>query len=146
MSQEMSLLDLLHKFPNDAIAEVWFTEQRWPDGIRCAHCESDDISDTANHPTMPYHCRSCRKFFSAKTNSVMHASKLGYQKWVIAIYLITTKPKGISSLQLSHELSIKKEAAWHMLHRIRDAYAADAPTRGCTGVLTVRSFTMFPTR
>ncbi|MDE0184939.1 MAG: hypothetical protein OXP71_05720 [Candidatus Poribacteria bacterium] len=52
----------------------------------------------------------------------MHASNLGYQKWVIAIYLINTSLKGVSSLKLHRDLGITQKSAWHMLHRIRQAY------------------------
>ena len=57
---------------------------------------------------MPYHCRSCRSFFSAKTNTVMHSSKLGYRKWALAIYIVTTGIKGTSSMKLHRDLEISQ--------------------------------------
>ena len=119
----LSLIDLFDRFPDDATAENWFVEQRWPDGIRCAHCDSDKVTIRGSHPTMPYRCRSCRKFFSAKTNSVMHSSKLGYRKWALAIYILTTNIKGTSSMKLHRDLGITQKAAWHMMHRIRETWA-----------------------
>ena len=77
-------------FPDDEVAEKWFVETRWPDGLRCAHCDGENVGERGKHPRMPYHCGDCRKFFSVMTNSVMHSSKVGYQKWAIAIYLMTT--------------------------------------------------------
>ena len=52
----------------------------------------------------------------------MHASNIGYQKWAIAIYLVTTSLKGVSSMKLHRDLGITQKAAWHMLHRISKAY------------------------
>ena len=43
---------------------------------------------------MPYRCRDCRKFFSVRTGTVMQSSKLGYQTWALAIYLLNTGIKG----------------------------------------------------
>ena len=40
--ESISLFELTELFPDEASAERWFIEQRWPDGIRCAFCESDD--------------------------------------------------------------------------------------------------------
>ena len=71
---------------------------------------------------MPYRCRRCRRCFSAKTDSVMHASKLGYSTWLVAIYLITTSPKSISSHQLVKHLGVQPKTAWHLSHRIREVY------------------------
>lgn len=118
----ITLVELFQMFPDDKTAEQWFIESRWPDGIRCAHCYSDNIKDNASHPTMPHRCNECNRVFSVKSNSVMHASKLGYQKWAIAIYLVATSLKGVSSMKLHRDLGITQKSAWHMLQRIRKAY------------------------
>ena len=109
-------------FPDDKAAEEWFVQKRWPDGARCPKCDSDNIQIGPKHPDMPYRCRACRKFFSVKTDTVMHSSKLGYQVWAIAIYLVTVKPKGISSVQLHKELGITQKTAWHLAHRLRKTW------------------------
>jgi len=122
LRDNISLLDLFQMFPDDATAEKWFIRSRWPDGIMCAYCDGANTDPEAKHPTMPFFCNDCRKYFSAKTNSVMHGSKLGYQKWALAIYLITSSPKGISSMQLHRSIGVTQKTAWHMGHRIREAY------------------------
>ena len=38
--------------------------------------------------------------FSLKTSNIMEGSKLGYQAWAIANYLVTTSLKGVSSMKL----------------------------------------------
>ncbi len=119
----MSIKKLLKKFPTDKAAEKWFIKNRWPDGVRCPHCGGDNIKENASHPTMPFRCNDCNKLFSVKTNSVMHSSKLGYQDWAIAIYLVTTGIKGVSSMKLHRDLDITQKSAWHMLNRIRESYS-----------------------
>lgn len=119
----ISLVGLFEKFPDDVTAEKWFVQQRWPDGIICPFCDSERITDNSARESMPYRCKDCKKRFSVKTDSVMHSSKIGYQKWAIAIYLVTTSLKGVSSMKLHRDLGITQKAAWHMLHRIREAYS-----------------------
>lgn len=118
----ITLVELFKMFPDDETAEQWFIESRWPDGIRCTYCFDDNIKENATHPTMPFRCNCCNKLFSVKTNSVMHSSKIGYQKWAIAIYLVGTSLKGVSSMKLHRDLGITQKSAWHMLNRIRKAY------------------------
>lgn len=118
----ISLTQLFAMFPDDETAERWFVESRWPDGVHCTYCFGDNVKQNAAHPTMPYRCNTCKKQFSVKTNSVMHSSKIGYQKWAIAIYLVTTSLKGVSSMKLHRDLGITQKSAWHMLQRIRKAY------------------------
>ena len=81
----------------------------------------------AKHPTMPMRCRSreCGKRFSAKTGTVMQSSKLGYQKWVLAMYLLSTSPKSVSSVKLAKDLNITQKSAWHLAHRIRQAEVSE---------------------
>ena len=127
----LSLIQLQDMFPDDATAERWFVEQRWPSGITCVHCGSLNINDSAKHPTMPYHCRDCRKFFSVKTGTVMHSSKIGYRKWALAIYILTTGLKGTSSMKLHRDIGVTQKTAWHMAHRIRESWAGQtAPFAG----------------
>ena len=120
----LSLKALFRLFPDDATAERWFVETRWPSGVACHYCGSTSVLTGAQHKTMPYRCRDCRKRFSVRTGTVMQSSKLGFQTWVIAIYLITTNLKGISSMKLHRELDITQKSAWHLAHRLRDALIA----------------------
>ena len=71
---------------------------------------------------MPYRYRGCGKRFSVRTGSVMAESKLGYQVWAIAIYLLTTGLKGVSSMKLHRDLGSTQKSAWHLAHRIRAAW------------------------
>ena len=123
----LSLKALFKMFPDDATAEAWFVRSRWPNGIACPHCGSLAVTTKTTHPTMPYRCRDCRKFFSVKTGTVMQSSKLGYQVWLIASYLMTTGLKGTSSMKLHRDLGITQKTAWHLAHRIRDTWQEKQP-------------------
>lgn len=122
----ITLAELMRRFPDDATAEAWFVAERWPDGIRCAHCESARILSGAKHKTMPYRCRDCRKRFSVRTGTVMASSNLGYQTWALATYLLTTSLKGVSSMKLHRDLGITQKSAWHLAHRLREAWRLES--------------------
>ena len=122
----ISVPQLMKMFPDDETAETWFVEQRWPDGIQCVYCESENVQTGTTHPSMPYRCRSCRKFFSVKTGTVMQSSKLGYQAWALAFYFVTTGLKGVSSMKLHRDLDVTQKTAWFLAHRTRDTYQDDS--------------------
>ena len=109
-------------FPDDADAERWFIEKRWQNGICCHYCGSTSVQTGAKHRTMPFRCRDCRKRFSVRTGTVMQSSKLGYQTWAVAIYLLTTSLKGVSSMKLHRDLNITQKSAWHLAHRLRETW------------------------
>ncbi len=123
----MSLIDAIRLFPDDAAAEAWFTCIRWPEGPSCPHCGSENVQSGAKHKTMPYRCRTCRKRFSLKTGTVMEASNLGYQVWAMALYLLLTGLKGVSSMKLHRDLDVTQKTAWHLAHRLRKAFEAEGP-------------------
>ena len=52
----------------------------------------------------------------------MHGSNIGYRDWAIAIYLMSTNLKGLSSMTLHRDLGITQKSAWFMLHKIREAW------------------------
>ena len=52
----------------------------------------------------------------------MHHSRLGLQVWAIAIYLLVTNLKGVSSIKLHRGLDITQKSAWHLAHRIRETW------------------------
>ncbi len=122
----MSLVEVMRIFPDDATAEAWFVKARWPEGIRCPFCDSDRVQEGCAHKTMPYRCRSCRKRFSVKTGTVMQSSKLGYQTWALAGYIMTTGLKGAASMKLHRDLGITQKSAWHLAHRIRETWARES--------------------
>lgn len=121
----ISMIELMRMFPDDATAEAWYVERRWPDGIHCPHCGSDNVQTGAKHKSMPYRCREkeCGKRFSAKTGTVMEGSKLGLQVWMIATYLLSTSLKSVSSMKLHRDLNINQRSAWFLAHRLRTALA-----------------------
>jgi len=106
-------------FPDEEIATAWFESVFWPDGRKCPKCGSADTYETVNANGMPYHCRSCHRYFSVKTGTVLQSTKMSLHLWVWAIFLEVTNLKGVSSMKLHRDLGIRQASAWHMLHKIR---------------------------
>jgi len=52
----------------------------------------------------------------------MEKSQIPLQKWLVAIYILTSHKKGISSVQLANDIGVTQKSAWFMAHRIREAF------------------------
>ncbi len=119
---------LLRKFPTDDKAEEWIVKQRWPKGVCCPHCGSLHVQTGCQHKTMPFRCREklCAKRFSTKTGTVMEASKIGYQDWLVAAFLVMTSLKSVSSMKLHRNLGITQKSAWFLAQRLRAALSEDS--------------------
>ena len=113
-----SLYQFFSRFPDEQSARDHTERMRWPGERFCPHCGS--IRTTPRkHKTMPYRCKDCRKEFSVRTGTIFQKAKLPVQKCLLAIYLLTTAKKGISSHQLAKELGCTQKTAWYLEHRIR---------------------------
>jgi transposase-like protein len=116
-----NLIQATQYFSNKDVCIDYLTKLRWADGVvTCAHCNHDKCY-TLKGATKRYKCASCRKQFSATKGTIFENSAIPLQKWFVAIYILTSHKKGISSLQLSKDLGITQKSAWFMLQRIRFA-------------------------
>ena len=131
----VALVELGHLFPDEDSAECWFANIFWPDGVRCPACGSDNVQPRPTRKPQPYRCRKCRTDFSTKTGTLIRGSKLSFRTWAWAIYLLTTSLEGVSSMKLHRDLGIRQASAWHLAHRIREAWAERADQRTGTGVV-----------
>ena len=113
---------LISMFPDDDSARTWFENIRWPNGRACPSCGSLTTATVPNEKPQPYWCKDCRSYFSAKTGTVMQASKLPIRKWVFAIYLLTTSLKSVSSMKLHRDLGVTQKTAWMMAQKIREGW------------------------
>lgn len=119
----LTVIELFRMFPDEATSRQWFENIRWSNGERhCPHCGSLKTSAVKNETPMPYHCGECREYFSVKTGTVMQSSKVPLQKWVIAIYLLSTSLKGVSSMKLHRDLGVTQKTAWALAQKIREGW------------------------
>jgi transposase-like protein len=118
-----TLADFLDYFHDEKTCVTEFTKMRFRDGEYCPHCGHNRIHLFSNGKR--YRCGKCKQDFTIKTKSVFGESKLPLKKWFIAIYLLSTSGKGISSVQLAKQLGVTQPTAWFMAHRIRSVKTQD---------------------
>jgi len=118
-NQFKTLAEFISIFNNEEACRKYFEQTRFKDGKYCPHCKHDKIMHFADGKR--YRCFSCKKDFTIKTGTLFGESKIPLQKWFIAIYLLTTTKKGISSISLSEQVGVSQKTAWFMDMRIREA-------------------------
>ena len=131
IKQFASLHAMLVAFPDEQSCIDHLRSIRLRDGAFCPHCGSLRVyhfSDNRMHK-----CGDCRQRFSIKVGTIFEDSKIGLQKWFMAIYLITSHKKGIASTQLARDIAVTQKTAWFMTHRLRHATeikSFNAPPKG----------------
>ena len=135
--QHLSLFKFFERFPNEEAARLYFEAQRWGETATCGHCGSTEVTECKNHKPMPYRCKSCRKHFSVRTGTVLAESRLPLQKWLMAMYMMTTARKGISSVQMAKELGVTQKTAWFLAQRIRETWMSNGDNDKMDGTVEV---------
>lgn len=115
-SKFKSMFDLLRVFSSEEICIEHLESLRWKGNVVSPFDESSKVYKCANHR---YKCKNTRKYFNVKTGTIFEGSNIPLQKWFVAIWLLASHKKGISSLQLSRDIDVTQKTAWFMLHRIR---------------------------
>ena len=123
--KRVSLYEFMERFDTEESAMAYIESIRWSGRRWCPRCGSQEAKE-ASHKTMPYWCKLCRKYFSVKTGTLMEGSNYKYKQWLMAIYLLSTSLKGVSSYKLANDLGTNQPGAWFMAHRIRTAWADNA--------------------
>ena len=112
-------------FPDDKSAREWFEQSIWPGSRKCTRCWYK-YTYVAKHLKMPYFCAECNTHFSVKIGTVMEHSRISYRTWAVATYLLATRPKGVSSVQIGKGWGISQSATWLLLHKLRESWRAIA--------------------
>src|SRR5438105_552006 len=114
-----TLAEFLEYFKDEETCREHFAAIRFRNGEYCPHCGHTTVYTFAGGKR--YRCAKCKQDFTIKTGTVFGESKLPIKKWFIAIYLLSTTSKGISSVQLAKHVGVTQKTGWFMDHRIRKA-------------------------
>lgn len=114
------------QFKDPDTARDYLEALRWPDGAFCPHCGSIKkpmkLQGEKCRPGL-YKCSEyqCRKQFTVTVGTVFERSRVPLNKWLLAVYLMSSSKKGISAHQIHRMIDVTYKTAWFMCHRIREA-------------------------
>ena len=135
--EELNLIKLAQEYSSDDKARELLESLRWSDGPVCPHCQNakeKPIYKLGANPKSKspvrkgvYKCGACRKQFTVTVRTIFEDSHLPISKWLMAIFILCSSKKSISSHQMHRMLGITYKSAWFMTHRIRYAMQPDMP-------------------
>ena len=110
-----SLFELLEAFPTEESCIKYLENLRWKEGVTSPFDPSSKVYICNNG----YLCKNTGKRFNVLTGTIFENTKLSLRKWFMAIWLILSNKKGISSMQLARDIKVTQKTAWYVLQRIR---------------------------
>jgi transposase-like protein len=114
---------------SESEAETSFRKIRWTDTQGepvCPHCGGlDAYSSRRPSGLLRFRCKACRKDFTITSGTLFAAHKTPFRAYLAAIAVYTNEVKGKNALALSRDLGMSHKACWIMLHKLREAMAAE---------------------
>ncbi len=122
MDSPKTLQQAIQHFAEFENCRKFMESVRWMDGIiRCPHCNSDRVTFLKKARVYKCAVAHAKQKFSLKTGTVFEDSPIPLEKWLPALWLMSSCKNGVSSYEIHRALGITQKSAWFMLHRIRTA-------------------------
>jgi transposase-like protein len=113
--------DIAIHFQDQKTCIEYLTQLRWNGKPKCAFCGHTHVYELKGK-YQRYKCAGCRKHFSAIKGTIFENSTIPLSKWFMAIFILSTHRKGISSVQVSRDIGVTQKTAWFMMQRVRNAF------------------------
>lgn len=99
-------------------------DARWFAGLRCAHCDSDQVGGLTSGTRQIWNCKACHRQFTLRVGTILEDSPLPLLTWVSAIRLLTLADYQIGAYALALALHVSQKTAWAVKNRLLLAHHA----------------------
>lgn len=112
-----SLIDIALYFDTPIKCKKAIAQSRWADGdVVCPYCGQHHCHTRKDGK---YICSHCHCTFTVTVGTIFENTKISLFKWFMAMYLISSHKKGVSSAQLARDIHVTQKTAWFILHKFR---------------------------
>ena len=107
---------------------------RWPEGVRCPHCASAQVTKQGRDATQParqkYRCTACERYFDDLTGTVFAGHHQPLQVWMLCLYFMGLN---LSHRQIAQELGLNPGDVQQMTEQLRTGVVAAQPEPSLSG-------------
>lgn len=114
-----------NRFKSEADCIQYLHDIKWGSGFGCIKCGHQEFykGKTGLHKR----CKSCRYDESVTANTIFHKIKVPLLKAFHMAFRTVGKKKGMSSIELSAEVSVQQKTAWLFRLKVKNAMSESAP-------------------
>lgn len=96
---------------------------RWPNGVRCPHCDCQSVHFIATREKWRCNAKDCYKQFSIKIGTPMEGAHISLEGWLRGLWMLAHERNGITCDRLSKEIGVTYKSGLRLLHIARDVLA-----------------------
>jgi len=119
MFKGLNQLEFSKKFTCDADCYMYLIEHKWRNGFRCVKCSHTHYYKGRTQ----YHrrCKECMYDESTTANTIFHDLKMPILCAFQMVFRISTKVKGMSTVELGKEVGVQQKTAWFFKRKLQIA-------------------------
>lgn len=117
--QGLNILEFTEKFSTDDKCREYLAAQKWEKGYHCSNCSHDHYHTGRQSGTRI--CSRCKYLESATARTLFHRLKFPLRKAFHIIYTMSCNKKGLSSYELSRQLSLRQKTCWAFQRKVQEA-------------------------
>src|SRR6266568_1442413 len=128
MDSPKTLLEAVEYFSDELRCIHAVAMMKWgSNGPHCPDCLGNDGKEPYWIGSQKrWKCRTCRRQFSVKVETIFEDSPIPLSKWLPALWMLTNCKNGVSSWEIHRALGVTQKTAWFMLQRGRLAMQGSA--------------------
>jgi transposase-like protein len=113
---------------DDAKCHELIRQHRWPEGVRCPHCDGAVVARDGRDDTQPhrqrYRCTVCGRRFDDLTGTILAGHHRPLRVWVLCLYFMGLN---LSNRQIAKELDLCVSDVQAMTEQLRQGLTAKLP-------------------
>lgn len=125
------------RFKDDSDCLEYLVEVKWQNGYKCKRCENDKFGNGKH--IYNRRCTKCRYDESPTAGTMFEKLKFSILIAFHIVFKISTKKKGMSSLELSNEFELRQMTCWSFKQKLQQAMKSSLKSR-LTGLVHVDEF------
>jgi hypothetical protein len=110
------------RFKTDDDCLEYLSSIKWENGFRCKRCDNDKYC--VGKKPFNRRCTKCRYEESPTSGTMFDKVKFSILKAFHVAFKISTKKKGMSSLELSNEFGLRQKTCWEFKWKLQQAMAS----------------------
>lgn len=123
MFKGLNVLEFTEKFSTEASCHEYLSGIKWKNGYQCGKCA---CTKYYNVKKVGYRlCSNCKYSESATAGTLFHKVKFPLRKAFFIIFKMVCTKKGISSHELSRQLSLRQKTCWLFQSKVLSAMKSE---------------------
>ena len=115
----------IQRLMDDAQCYAVVRELRWPDGVRCPGCGSNQVNKRGFHDhqvhRQRYSCQACQRQFDDLSGTIFEGHRQPLKTWILCLYLMGLN---LSNTQIAAELDLNPDDVQVMASQLREGVVA----------------------